>query len=184
MVYYKNGEIMIKIIFVRHGKDKNDKLTCLGKCQTKLLIKELEYENICKIYSSPKGRTVQTAQIVSKKLGIKNITIDYRITEREKIEDNMTQSEIDEYNKNYLNPNFSRQNPEGCKEYYDRVTDFLSDILNSANDNETILIVGHSSMCYILNAYLCNMSRKQNLNWIRLGNCSKICFEYEKKDEK
>ena len=95
---------MIKIIFVRHGRDKNDKLTCLGKRQTKLLVKELEYENVDKIYSSPKGRTFETAKIIAKKLGIKNIVTDYRITEREKIDCNMSQSEINAYNENYLNP--------------------------------------------------------------------------------
>lgn len=171
---------MLKLIFVRHGRDKNDKLTCLGKCQTKLLIKELEYENIKKIYCSPNKRTKQTAKIIAKKIKIKNIAIDYRIAEREKTNENMSQTEIDLYNKNYLNPSFSRQNPEGCKEYYERIVDFLKEIIRFANNDDTILIVGHSSMCYVMNAFFCMKPQGENLDWIRVGNCSKICFEYDK----
>lgn len=171
---------MIKIIFVRHGRDKNDKLTRLGIKQAKMAVKELEYENIDKVFCSPKGRTLQTANIIAKRLKINQVSIDERIVEREKIGEKVDEKTKQLYDANYLNPNFSHKNPEGCKEYYDRIVEFLNDILQKANKDETILIVGHSSMCYVMNAYFCHKPSNKFLDWIRLGNCSKICFEYEK----
>ena len=169
---------MIKFIFVRHGRDKNDKLTLLGRRQARLAVHELCYENVDRLFCSPKNRTVQTAKILAKGLGIKNIQIDERISEREKVDDKTENVEL--FNENYLNPNFSFKNPEGCKEYYDRVVDFLDEIVEKSGADETILIVGHSSMCYVMNAYFCKKSKKDMLNWIRIGNCSKICFEFDK----
>lgn len=172
---------MIKIIFVRHGRNNGDKLTRLGKRQAKIAAYELDYENVDKIYCSPKARAIQTANILAKRLGIKDVVVDKRITEREKISADNEGAEL--FNQNYLNPNFSCKKPEGCKEYYDRVVGFLDDLIEKCNGNETILIVGHSSMSYVMNAYFCKRPRSEDLTWIRLGNCSKLCFEYEKKGE-
>ena len=172
---------MIKIILVRHGRDKNDKLTRLGKKQAKLAVADLVYENIEKIFCSPKGRTRQTAKIIAKGLKINDIKIDERLTEREKIKENDEKAET--FNQNYLNPNFSWHNPEGCKQYYDRITSFLKDTIKNCKRDETILIVGHSSMSYAMNAFFCKKSKNQFLDWIRIGNCSKICFEYDKGKE-
>ena len=61
------------------------------------------------------------------------------------------------------------------------IDDFLNEVVEKSKSNETVLIVGHSSMCYVMNAYFCKKPKKEFLNWIRIGNCSKICFEYEKR---
>ena len=172
---------MIKIIFVRHGRNNGDKLTRLGKRQAKIAAYELDYENIEKIYCSPKFRARQTANILARRLRIKDVEVDERIVEREKISGDNEEAEL--FNQNYLNPNFSHQKPEGCKEYYDRVVSFLDDMIKKCKGDETILIVGHSSMSYVMNAYFCKRPRSEDLTWIRLGNCSKLAFEYEKKDE-
>ena len=58
----------MKICFVRHGDNINDKLTKLGKLQAKIVCNDLNYENIAKIYVSPKRRTVDTAKIIAKLL--------------------------------------------------------------------------------------------------------------------
>ena len=96
---------MIKIIFVRHGRDKNDKLTRLGIRQAKMAVKELEYENIDKVFCSPKGRTLQTANIIAKRLKINQVSIDERIVEREKIGEKVDEKTKQLYDANYLNPN-------------------------------------------------------------------------------
>ena len=168
----------MKLIFVRHGNDdSNGKLTRIGKKQALLVCLELDYENIDKIYCSPTTRTRETADIISKKLKINNICIDARITERDKLHTNLPQKEIDEFNKNYLNPKFSRTNPEGCKEYIDRITAFLDDIIKNNPQDSTVLIVGHSSMLYAINAYIYKTPKTKDIIWTRIGNCGKICYE-------
>ena len=168
----------MKIIFVRHGHQENDILTHLGKRQAKEIVKDLDYENISKIYSSPFGRAKQTAGIIAKKLKIKNVIIDKRIAEREKKTENMTLKEIEEYDENYLNSKYSHKNPEGCKDYLARVFSFLNEITKTNDENSTILIVGHSSMSYALAAYFHGIPKDGKLIWIRIGNCNKICYEY------
>ena len=166
----------MKLIFVRHGDDVNDNLTSLGRRQAKMICHELEYEEIDCVYVSPKKRTMQTANIICKRLDLNDVIIDTRLSEREKISPNMSKKEQDEFNENYLNPNFSRVNPEGCMEYKNRIFEFLDDIRVKDKD-KTVLVVGHSSMIYILLAYIYGVGEDGNIKWARLGNCSKLCFE-------
>ena len=167
----------MNIVFVRHGNDENDKLTKLGKLQAKLVSEDLTYENISKIYCSPKNRTLETAKIIARQLNIKDIIIDERITEREKKNDTMTKEEIAEFDANYLNPKFSRKNPEGGKEYVERIFSFIKSIKKENPKTSVVLIVGHSSMVYVLLAYMFKSYLKENMVWARLGNCSKLCLE-------
>lgn len=171
----------MRIIFVRHGQDKNDKLTKLGIKQAKMIVNDLIYEKIAKIYSSPLERTQKTAKIISKYLKISEITLDNRLLERETINDTMTENEINEFKINYLNASFSRKNPEGLKEYMQRTFDFLDEIIQNNINDENILIIGHSSLSYILGAYFYGLPKDNILIWTRVGNCSKLCFEYNKK---
>ena len=166
----------MKLVFVRHGNDKKGKLTLLGKKQAKMVCHELVYEYIKKIYVSPMERTFKTAKIIQNKLGIKDIIIDGRLSEREPISLNLSRSIFDELNDNYLNPSHSNKSPEGCKEYVERIFSFLDEIKNT-NKDIAVLVVGHSSMLYVILAYIYGYNKGNQLNWARLGNCSKICFE-------
>ena len=166
----------MKIIFVRHGEAKNDKLTHWGKKQARNIVRELFYENISKIYSSPLERAIQTASIIAKKLDIKNIIIDKRISEREQKNETMSKEEIIEFDNNYLNSTFSRKDPEGCKEYLKRIHSFLNDVKKQNKKDSCVLVVGHSSMTYAMGAYFIGL-KKDKVAWIRIGNCNKICFE-------
>lgn len=169
----------MKICFVRHGDNANDKLTRLGRLQAKLVCNDLAYENITKIYCSPKQRTIDTAKIIGKKLKISDIEVCDSITERQKLRQLDVQNDNDiKYNENYLNCKYSSHNPEGCKEFCDRIFGFLDKVIDMHfPNNENILIVGHSSMAYVLNAYFTGVPKDNNLVWVRLGNCSKICYE-------
>ncbi len=172
----------MKICFVRHGNDKNDKLTRLGVKQCKLVSKDLDYENITHIYCSPKNRTRQTARIIAKRLGIHDITIDNRLKEREQLRTQSTDPKDIEYNNNYLNYNFSQTNPEGCKEFCGRVFEFLREIINEYGDtDQTILVVAHSSVAYALNTFFTGVPKDGKLIWVRVGNCSKLCYEVNTK---
>ena len=170
----------MRIIFVRHGNDKNGKLTHLGKKQARMIVNDLKYEHITKVYVSPLERTQKTAKIITKHLKIAEILPDNRILEREGINENMSQSEIEKFKNNYLNANFSRQNPEGLSEYIKRTFSFLDDVIKNNTENSNILIVGHSSFSYILEAYFYGIPKDGKLIWTRIGNCSKLCFEYNK----
>ena len=171
----------MRIIFVRHGEQENDKLTRFGRKQAKLVVRELCYENISKIYSSPLGRTKETAQIIAKALKIKDIQFDNKLREREKKNGNMSKQDAEEFDINYLNPNFSRKDPEGCKEYLQRIFSFLKEIIKSNTNESTVLIVGHSSMAYALCEFVIGKQKSKQIAWLRIGNCSKICFEYNKR---
>ena len=173
----------MRICFIRHGDNINDKLTRLGKLQAKLVCNDLYYENISKIYCSPKKRTIDTAKIIVKKLKLDNIEVCSEITERQKLRNpNGKDNETVLYNENYLTYTFSRNDPEGCKEFCDRIFRFLDNVIAKHLPNdENIVIVGHSSMAYVLNAYFTGIPKDNNLVWIRLGNCSKLCYEINKK---
>lgn len=172
----------MKIIFVRHGDYKDNKLTKVGKKQARLSYYDLYYENIKKIYCSPLPRTIQTAEIIAKKLGIKEITKEERLKEREHLRVDAKTEKQKLHNDNYLNAEFSMQNPEGCKEFIQRIFSFLDQAIseNIEQDNN-LLIVGHSSTIYVINSYFTGIPENNQLVWLRLGNCSKIAYEKNKK---
>ena len=167
---------MIRIFFVRHGDASDDKLTKLGKKQAKEITKQLNYENIKKIYCSPLKRCLETAKIISKKLNLE-IEIINDLKERNKI--NNPKNNIEkEVNENYLNYNYINTKYDTCNAFINRSFDAFDKILeNHKNRNENILIIAHSSTIYALNAYITGIPSDGNIVWIRAGNCSKICYE-------
>ena len=167
----------MKLIFIRHAQSISDKLTRLGVKQAKNCIKELNYENIVDIYASPLNRTTQTAKIIGKKLKL-NVTLDNRLREREMDVSHLDEQEQKICNANYLNPKFSHSNPEGCKEFCERVFNFLDDVLaKNYDDDQSVLIVGHSSLAYVMYAYFYGLPKDRNLVWVRVGNASKLAFQ-------
>lgn len=174
----------MKICFVRHGNDKNDKLTRLGKLQSKLICNDLKYEGITKIYVSPKQRTLHTAKIIAKHLGVSDIEICNELCERDQPEHfNLSPKDTAEFEQRYMDYEFSRFNPEGCKEYCNRCFEFLNKIIKiHSSKSETVLIVGHSSFAYALNTFFTGIPSDNELVWMRVGNCSKLCYEVFKKE--
>ena len=67
----------MRIVFVRHGEPdyENDCLTARGHIQAGIAAKRLMEEGIDKIFSSPMGRALQTAQAFSEESGLKSIEI-------------------------------------------------------------------------------------------------------------
>lgn len=69
----------MKIIYVRHGHPdyKTDTLTALGKLQAAAAAERLKAYGISEIYSSPRGRAVETAQHAADALGLSVQVIDH-----------------------------------------------------------------------------------------------------------
>lgn len=168
----------MRIIFVRHADHVNNKLTKIGRQQAKLVCHELGYENIGRVFCSPCGRAVETARVICNELGLGAPIIVEDLKEREGLVGKPETKEQVDFADNYLNPNFSMEHPEGCKEFVERSFRFLDKVVQE--DFESILIVGHSSFSYVMTAYFTGLPKDKNLAWVRIGNCSKLCFEVNK----
>lgn len=163
----------MRIYFMRHGDYKKESLNKLGKKQVKYSSRYLENMNISCVYSSPITRCMESALIANKILK-KEIIIDERLREREKIAA-MRTSDNEKWFKNYLNVNYSSKNPEGAKQFFSRISDFVNDIKAKHNDEDSVLVVGHSSTLYALAAYFYEV--EDEAVWMAMGNASIVCFE-------
>ncbi len=171
------------IMFVRHGESKKDKLSKFGVKQCKMMVKKEEKYKFSKIYSSPANRCVQTARFFQKKYKIKT-EICENLRERELLPNSVPQNEKEqEWYDNYLNPLYSSENPEGCKEYLTRTfVEFKRMVDEHLEKDENIIIVAHSGTLYTLSAFVHGIVKGKNLVWMRLGNCDRIYYEINKKD--
>lgn len=166
------------IMFMRHADAKSDKLTKLGKKQIKLFLSEKETFKFSKIYSSPKNRCVKTARVLQKKNKIK-LEIVEGLKERELLSTITPQNENEQkWYDNYLNPMFSNESPEGCKEFLARnFIEFKAIIEKHIDANENVIIVAHSGTFYALLAYVNGIQKNKNLTWYRIGTCDRVYFE-------
>lgn len=168
-----------KYFVVRHGEaDNNVKavvssdpnnsshLTEKGREQAGTAGDSLKKENIDIIISSPFVRTKETAEIISKKLGIESSQIKYdeRIRElKAGIFDGKSISEYINYF-SYFEERFVKKPPQG-ENYSDikkRVTDFIYDTERNYSD-KNILIVIHDSPAWLLFAGAFGMNHKEAL---------------------
>ena len=163
------------IYLVRHGEDKNDNLTKLGKKQIKLLAKTFKNTKFDAFYSSPLNRCLQTSNIINKTTKC-NIVVDDRIKERFKLDHKpKTDHEKDWYN-NYLNLDFESKTLECCKDFFARVFSFLDDVCKNKKQSN-VLVVAHSALSYAFINYFC----KTDCNiatWSSMANGSCIRFEF------
>lgn len=170
------------IMFMRHADAKKDKLTKLGKKQCKLALKDKEKIKFSKIYCSSANRCVKTARYFQNKYKLP-LEISYDLKERELLStvEPQTEHEKEWYN-NYLNPEYSSKEPEGCKEYLTRnFVEFKKIVDEHFGKNENVMIIAHSGTLYALAAYVNGIAKGKPITWMRIANCSKICFEITKK---
>lgn len=165
-------------MFVRHGDSKKDKLTRLGKKQCKLALKDKEKLEFAKIYSSSSNRCIKTARYFQNKYKIP-LEISFNLKERELLKTIEPQNEQEkEWYENYLNPEYSSKEPEGCKEYLTRnFVEFKKIVDEHIDKNENVIIVAHSGTLYALSAYINGIAKGRNITWLRIANCSKVYFE-------
>lgn len=158
---------------MRHGDYNSESLNNFGKKQVKYSSKYLLDCNIVSIYSSPLKRCKESALIANKLLK-KDIIIDERLKEREKIA-SMRTSDDEKWFKNYLNINYSSKKPEGAKQFFSRIKEFIMDVKEKYSEEDNILVVGHSSTLYALAAHFYNVV--DEAVWMAMGNGSIVCFE-------
>ena len=166
------------IMFVRHADAVNDEITDLGYKELEILKEYKENLKFSKVYTSSASRCRVTADCLVKKLDLP-LEVCFNLKERELLrEDEPKNAEECDWYDNYLNPNFSSKNPEGCKDFLERNFEVFDKIVKSHKDkNENIIIVAHSGTLYVLLAYIYGYNKNNNLPWRRVGNCSRIYFE-------
>lgn len=162
------------IYFVRHGEDKDDKLTRFGRKQVKMLTKSMKEFKFDNIYSSPYIRCIQTANIL-KKLVNKEVVIDERIKERFKIKDPKTQNEKEWYD-NYLNKKYINTEFETCADFLNRNSNFIDDIIKNNPTQSSVIVVGHSACLYAFLEYFYK-NPNNAVVWNSMSNASCIRFE-------
>jgi broad specificity phosphatase PhoE/uncharacterized protein (UPF0147 family) len=150
----------MKIILARHGEstsdvedryggDYDDELTLKGKEQAKGLATNLSDKKINLIYSSPKKRAMQAAEIISKKIGVQ-IKVESDLRERnnygvltgliKKEAKEKFPSEVKEFETN--SPTHKVKGSEKFENFKKRVEKSFDTI--SKNENETILLITHA----------------------------------------
>ena len=182
----------MKIYLVRHGEtDANKNKIMQGQSQNLQLndngirqattlknkLKDIKF-NIC--FTSPMIRAWSTAMIlVGDRVEIKE---DKRLVERYlgNLEGKeRTSYDVSKYWNYNLNSNDEEVEP--IKEIFERCSNFINDIKNNYNDNETILIVSHGAVTRCLHHILKNSDLNKNLLDFKIENC--YCNKYELKKE-
>ena len=174
----------MNLIIVRHGETNwnlnnlilsktDEELNEKGIDQAETIAKKLEKEKIDLIICSPLKRTRQTANIINKnKIPI---IYDERIIERDfgefeglKVFDskfNIKEFWDYEKNINYLKA-------ENVQDFYNRIFDFLGDIIQKYKD-KNVLLVSHAAVSAVTNCYFTEIP-KQNVELLFdmvLDNC-------------
>lgn len=167
----------IKLIFIRHG-DTNintSKLSSRGVRQIKNSLRYLKNENISAIYCSPRTRTLQTANIMNKKLKLPLFIIK-EINERQPLTSAEQILYGEDYDLNYLDYTYENKNFETCKDFIDRCFAGLTKIINKTPKNSTILLCAHSSTLYAINAYINGIPEDKRIKWLQCSNGAVIKF--------
>ncbi|MEG1582273.1 MAG: histidine phosphatase family protein [Clostridia bacterium] len=173
------------ISFIRHGSYKEttetENLTIRGKLQTKLAIFYLKGLKYAEIYTSPKKRCVQTADIISKDLGFDVPATEISVYERQKFNpDSESFIERRAYEE-YMNQSFKSDNFETISAFIARIKTEIDKIADKHLENdENVIIVTHSCVLYALNSIFYNLPADVSVPWVQCSNCSIINFEIKK----
>ena len=157
----------MKVYLIRHGQDddtvrggwSDSPLTDLGIQQSidlaDKILKNFNDYNICKIFSSDIPRAKQTAIIIAEKL---NLPVDY-ITDLREVNNgdlagmNNAVAEEKYPNLYWRNLEWEEHYPNGerPKEFYERVSNAWSELINSLADyDKNILVVTHGGVINII----------------------------------
>ncbi len=165
----------MKFILVRHGETvaniekvysgwSNYDLTEKGKLQIKILAEELKTYNVDVIYTSPLGRTMETATEIAK-ITEKEIVIDDNLREINfGVFDGKTAKQIEETYPvewdNWIKDYECYKIPEGecLKDMLNRVKGFMDSIKNK---DGTCIIVSHAGVIQSIVTYLLDLDLKK-----------------------
>lgn len=148
--------------------------------QVKTSAEQLATKNIDLIFSSDILRTRQTAEIVAKRIGLKEIHYDERLRDINwGVFQGKTKQEAWAYYQN-MEEKFAKAVPEGeswndCRQ---RMLDFLAETDNKY-EGKTILLVSHGDALWLLQDSLKELNDKElletRLNMIKVGEFRKLC---------
>lgn len=168
---------MVTLFITRHGQTEwnlqkrmqgwfDSPLTTQGKQAACALGKRLSNEKFNAIYSSPSGRAVDTAKLISNE---RQIPIFFKQQLKEINTGDwqgMTENEIKEeyplqFEKYYEDPiNFNLDDSESFQEVLNRALHVVEDICDRYDENDQVLIVTHGVVKKLLIAHFNNLSLK------------------------
>lgn len=165
-----------RYILIRHGQtiyqakgwnifypdDNILSLTKKGEQQIRVVAKKLKNKDIDFIYSSDFKRTKQTANIITKELGLK-VQFDKRLRDVEVgIWKGKTGDEF--YQVFSKKQRFSKRpkNGESWRDTKKRLKDFIKDI-EKKHKNKTILIISHADPIWLMNGIFKGLTEKELL---------------------
>lgn len=165
------------IYVVRHGEtdwNQSNKvlgrtdipLSSKGKSQAKDLATSLKDKNIRMIYTSPLGRAVETAQIISKEINANYEERDELVEQNFGIFEGVNRDD-GEYQK--AKREFFSKYPGG-ESYFDVVARVYPFIDKVKIQDENVLIVSHGGICRIICNYFNNMTNEEFATFVQ-GNC-------------
>jgi len=160
----------VKKILMSHPEKGECALTNKGEEQIAELSKELKNKNIDVIFSSPLERTMQTAEIISKKIGAE-VIVDERLKEIEAgtFEGKSWKEYLDLY-PDSLNPGKTdKYGIEGLENIRERTESFIGKI-NEKYKNKNIVVVSHGGPLMVLSGILRNMTNEEILRIPMLRN--------------
>jgi len=156
------------IYLIRHGEANNPEgiiygrlpkfgLSALGKKEAEEVAEFLKDKDISAIYSSPLERTKQTAEIIQKQLGLKEIHFSEQITEGKTSYEGKKFKSLDKLQSEvYLKP--LDPSDETLDEIAQRMMIFLHGVINM-NDGKQVVIVSHGDPIMALKAKIKHPSR-------------------------
>jgi broad specificity phosphatase PhoE len=168
----------MKIIFIRHGETnaKTGTLSLKGKLQSMFARQYLKNEKVDEIFVSPQTRALQTANILNKKFNVP-LNILKEFDERDTLKMGQIAGYKNEFTKNYLNYDFESEEYETCKKFVERVFSGLNKIVEK--NLNCVVIVGHSSSLYAINAFVCGIPKDKKIKWLQCNNGAVIKFFVE-----
>lgn len=175
----RHGETTENITKMMQG-NMDTELNETGIRQANEVKEKVLKEKIDLIISSPKKRTMKTAEIISdKKIPI---VTDIRLLSRDHGEfEGMSRYDIDVEEYWNIKKNIQYEKAESVKHIYDRVVSLLDDIRNNYK-NKNVLLVTHSGICRILYYYFNGIPEDGNLIGYESENCSFEKYELEEKE--
>lgn len=169
--------------------NRNMILSSLGEENAKKLCDIAELNHIDVIYSSDSYRAIGTSKYLAEKNNLK-IKLDNRINERKLGCEKISDLPIDFSRNSFDNKDLKFANGESLNEVDNRFNSFLSDVLDSADNNIVLVIHGMILMSYLKS--VCDFNFDENNFNISFNNIEvmnsrfknpdvfKICFEDKK----
>ncbi len=155
LIRHAEAENNIKNILNCLPETKKYPLTAKGKMQAKKISADLKEKGIDLIFSSPILRTKETAEIISKEIGVK-IEFDEKLREWDSGEFNgKTDNELLEVYPNWFDENRKKDKAgvEGLVDVLERMRLFLNEI-NEKYKGKNIVIVSHGDPLLVLESIL------------------------------